>query len=159
MHRTDAIRGSTSRQIRKIPVVRFSNPAFVMPYRFEFDVEHKLLLIVLEGDILVRDVEPFNGHIRQRVEELKPSSAIADFSGVTSFDVAGDTLRRAAGQPAPFPVETPRYIVAPSDYLYGMARMYQLAANRPQEKLQVVRAMKEALSALGVQNPNFVRLP
>ena len=130
-----------------------------MPYRFDFDVEHKLLLIVLEGNILARDVELFNGHIRQRVDELKPVGAIADFSAVTSFNVAGDALRHAASQPAPFPVETPRYIVAPTDYLYGMARMYQLAANRPHEKLQVVRTMKDAFSELGVPNPNFVRLP
>jgi hypothetical protein len=130
-----------------------------MPYRFEFDVEHKILLIVLEGEILVPDVKSFNEAIRQRVKELKPSGAIADFSAVTAFRVAGDALRRAALQAAPFAVETPRYIVAPTDYLFGMARMYQLAADRPQEKLKVVRKMEDALSGLGVQGPKFTRLP
>jgi hypothetical protein len=34
-----------------------------------------------------------------------------------------------------------------------------LAADRPQEKLKVVRKMEDALSGLGVQGPKFTRLP
>ena len=130
-----------------------------MPYRFEFDVEHKILLIVLEGEMVARDVESFQGEIQKRVREFDPVGAIADFSAVTRFDAPGDALRKAALQPAPFPSTTPRFIVAPTDFLFGMARMYELAANRPNEMLKVVRSMAEALNGLGVQNPTFVRLP
>jgi hypothetical protein len=130
-----------------------------MPYHFEFDAYHKILLIVLEGDVVPKEVETFNDDIRRQVTELEPSGAIADFSPVTSFNVAGEALHKAAMQPAPFPAETPRFIVAPTDYLFGMARMYELAADRPQERLKVVRSMKEALTRLGVQEPHFARLP
>lgn len=138
---------------------RLREPHFVMPYRFEFDVEHKILLILPEGEIGERDVATFNDEIRRHVRELNPSGAIIDCSAVTSFNPSGEALRQAAMPPAPFPAETPRFIVAPTDYLFGMSRMYQLAANRPREMLKVVRTMQEALAGLGVQNPQFTHLP
>ena len=75
-----------------------------------------------------------------------------------TFDVSSQALRTAALQPSPYPDETPRFIVAPSDYLFGMARMYQILANRPGEKLRVVRKRKEALAAVGARDPKFERL-
>jgi hypothetical protein len=61
-------------------------------------------------------------------------------------------------QPSPYPEATPRFIVAPTDYLFGMGRMYEMIANRPQEKLRVVRTREEAFAILGVQDARFERL-
>ncbi len=129
-----------------------------MPYHFEFDVEHKVLLVVPEGEIVAQDVATFNDSVRQRVSDLQPVGAIIDCSGVTGFNLPGEVLRKAAQPPAPFPADTPRFVVAPTDYLFGMARMYELSAARPKEMLKVVRSMEEALARLGVQNPRFARL-
>ena len=129
-----------------------------MPYHFEFDVENKILLIVPEGEIVAQDVATFNDDIRRRASELKPVGAIIDCSAVSGFNLPGEVLRKAAQPPAPFPAETPRFVVAPTDYLFGMARMYELSASRPKEMLKVVRSMEEALARLGVQNPRFARL-
>lgn len=130
-----------------------------MPYRFEFDVEQKILLIVMEGEIQTREVEDFNYLVGKYVRELEPDGAIADLSSVTKFQVAGEIIRAAAAHPSAFPAETPRYLVAPTDYLFGLARMYQLAADRPKDKLKVVRTMQEALAGLGVKSPKFAPLP
>jgi hypothetical protein len=50
-------------------------------------------------------------------------------------------------------------VVAPVDYLFGIARMYELVANRPNAKLKVVRSRGEVFAILGIQNPKFERLP
>lgn len=93
--------------------------------------------------------------MRERIVRMQPVAGISDLTGVTNFNVPGEIMRSAALKPAPFPSETPRFIVAPTDVLYGMSRMYELVADRPDGKLQVVRSRQEALSALGVPNAKF----
>jgi len=129
-----------------------------MPYHFEFDSEHRILLLAYEGDVQGGEIGNANQDMAQHVARLKPSCGIADLSRVKTLDVPADTLRTAARQPAPYPEQTPRFIVAPTDYLFGMARMYEIMANRRHEKLRVVRSRKEALAALGVREPKFERL-
>jgi len=129
-----------------------------MPYHFEFDAEHRILLIVLEGRIQRQELEVLNQDIQQRAERVKPSAAIADLSPVMTLNVPAYTMRTAALGPAPFSDETLRLIVAPTDHLFGMARMYEVFANRPVGKLQVVRSRGEALAAIGVENLKFERM-
>src|ERR1700737_1003966 len=101
-----------------------------MPYHFEFDPEHKILLVVLEGNVGEREILNLNDAIKARVVELTPSAGITDFSAVTTFAVASDIMRSAAWQPSPYDQQTPRFIVAPTDLLFGLARMYQLIGFR-----------------------------
>jgi hypothetical protein len=129
-----------------------------MPFHFEFDSEQKILLLAYEGDVQGEDIGKANREMAKHVARLKPAAGIADLSAVKTFDVPSEALRTAAAQPSPYPDETTRYIIAPTDYLFGMSRMYQILANRPQEKLRVVRKRKDALAALGVREPKFERL-
>ena len=126
-----------------------------VPYHFEFDFEHKILLTVMEGEIQGPEIETIGQDMRARIARMQPAAGISDLTGVTNFNVPGEIMRSAALQPPPFLPETPRFIVAPTDFLYGMSRMYELAADRPQGILQVVRTREEALSALGISNPKF----
>ena len=126
-----------------------------MPHHFEFDYEHKILLTVMEGEIRGFEISTIDQDMRARIVRMQPAAGISDLTGVTDFNVPGQIMRSAALQPSPFPSEIPRFIVAPTDVLYGMSRMYELVADRPHGKLQVVRNRQEALSALGVSNPKF----
>jgi hypothetical protein len=130
-----------------------------MPYRFEFDPEHRILLVVLEGNVGEREILTINDDIKARVTELNPSAGVSDFSAVTTFAVASHIMRSAALQPSPYHEQTPRFIVAPTDLLFGLARMYQLVGYRTRAKLQVVRSREEVFSALRLQNPRFEKLP
>ncbi len=126
-----------------------------MPHHFEFDYEHRILLIVMEGDIDGQEIWEIDKNMRERVVRMKPNAGISDLSGVIAFHVPGQIMRSAALQEPPFPPETSRFIVAPTDVLFGMSRMYEMVANRPAGKLQVVRSRAEALNAIGVQNTKF----
>ena len=126
-----------------------------MPHHFEFDFEHKILLTVMEGEIQGFEIAIIDRDMRERILRMQPAAGISDLSGVSHFNVPGKIMRAAALQPAPFPPETPRFIVAPTDVLYGLARMYELVANRPQGQLHVVRSRQEALSALSLSNAQF----
>jgi hypothetical protein len=48
-----------------------------------------------------------------------------------------------------------RCVVAPSDKVFGLARMFELQGEGIRANLHVVRTMKEALAILGVQEPKF----
>lgn len=126
-----------------------------MPHHFEFDFQNKILLTVMEGEIQGPEISTIDQDMRVRIVRMQPAAGISDLSGVTNFNVPSPIMRAAALRPPPFPPETPRFIVAPTDVLYGMSRMYELVADRPHGKLQVVRSRLEALSALRVSNAKF----
>jgi hypothetical protein len=130
-----------------------------MPYHFEFDPAHRILLVVLEGDVGDREMLKINDDIKAHVTDLNLSAGTSDFSTVTTFRVACHTMRMAALQPSPYDEQTPRFVVAQRDHLFGLARMYQLIGSRTRAKLQVVRSGEEVFSALGIQNPKFEKLP
>ncbi len=128
-----------------------------MPYHFEFDSDHRILLVVLEGDVDGDQMQRANAELQPHKSRLQPSAVITDASTVTTFDVSSQTVRdlakRSSHPPAP---PTPGYLVAPSDHLFGMGRMFQILANRDQ--VHVVRSRDEALDALGAHNADFQRL-
>jgi hypothetical protein len=84
---------------------------------------------------------------------LHPAAGITDFSAITAFRAAPAAVREAASLPAPYPDETPRFIIAPEDYLFGTARMFELVANRPNAKPKVLRSREEAWLCLEFRTP------
>ena len=129
-----------------------------MAHHFEFDFEHKILRLVLEADMDGEEFLRLNAEIRAQIERLRPLAGIADAASLVNFSVTSQTLRTAALQGSPYPPATPRYIVAPTDYLFGLARMYELAGNYSESSLQVVRKLDDALADLGVPNAIFENL-
>ncbi len=126
-----------------------------MPYHFEFDSEHRILLVVLEGDVDGEQMRRANGDLQPHKSRLQASAVVTDASTVTTFDVSSQTVRDLASRASRPAEQTPGFLVAPSDHLFGMGRMFQILANR--EQVHVVRSRQEALAALGVQNANFQR--
>lgn len=130
-----------------------------MPHHFEFDSEHKILLTVMEGDIDGPEIQITDEEMRAAIARTQPTAGISDLSRVANFNVPSHIMRNAAmRQPPPYPEHTPRFIVASSDFLFGMMRMYELVADRPGGKLMVVHRFEEALATLGVTNPHFAML-
>ncbi len=126
-----------------------------MAHHFEFDSQHRILRLVMKGDVQGEEIAALNPEIRAHVHRLQPAAGISDFSAVENFNVSAQAMRTAAVQPSPYPTETPRYIVAPTDFLFGMARMYEQVADRPDSKLQVVRRIEDALTGLGAADARF----
>jgi hypothetical protein len=129
-----------------------------MPHHFEFDIEHKILRLVLKGDLEGEEFLRLNAEIHAQAERWQPVAGISDGIAIANLNVSSQTLRSVALQGSPYPTGIPRYIIAPTDYLFGMARMYELMGNHSEGKLQVVRSLEEALAHLGVSNANFERV-
>ncbi len=127
-----------------------------MPHHFKFDPEHRILLTVMEGDIDGSEIQIIDREMRAAIARTRPSAGISDLTAVRKFNVPSHIMHNAAmQQPPPFPADTPRFIVASTDFLFGMMRMYELIANRPPGILTVVRCMEDALATIGVSHARF----
>jgi hypothetical protein len=131
-----------------------------MPYRFDFDSTNRILRGRWDGRVTNEVLREYYRVAAEYVAQIDPGSAIADFSAVTSFEVSPETARELARSlpvmPDPSRV---RVVLAPADHVFGMARLFQLAGEHTRPNLHIVRTLREAWAVLGVQDPQFERLP
>ncbi len=130
-----------------------------MNYQFDFDHQIRLLKISFAGDLDDKQLLEVMDKIRELLPTLNPAFGITDFSQVTAVDIPSGTVSSLAHLRPTFPAEVPRVIVAPPDYLYGLARMFQSVGAEGRPKLQVVRSLAEGYRVLGISAiPTFERL-
>jgi hypothetical protein len=80
---------------------------------------------------------------------------LIDCTPVTSFDVSADLTRAVAGRKL-FSSRSQCAIVAPQDYIFGMARMFELQHGGA---VQVFRNIVEAQKWLGIDQPAYPPSP
>jgi len=122
-----------------------------MKFVIEFDSTRKLNRGTFHGTIDDKIMLEWYEKSKQLVHKYKTEAAIIDFSDVTSFDVSQGTMRHLASMAPILPDPHPRCIVAPSDFLYGMMRMFQMLSRKGREQLHIVRTMTEAYEVLGIK--------
>ena len=81
---------------------------------------------------------------------------IVDRSGVTRFTVTARIIERIAKNES---IDlSVRAFLAPSDFIYGSIRMFQILSGKTCKKLHVVRTMPDAYKLLGIESPKFAPL-
>ena len=87
---------------------------------------------------------------------LDPLTGIVDFSSVTDFGVTSSKMRELAAFPPVMPQQDRvRVIVAPSDDVFGMVRIFEIEGEATRPSLHVVRSAAEAWTIIGIQEPEF----
>ncbi len=74
-------------------------------------------------------------------------SYLTDLSGVTQYKISRSGVRDLVNTHDPFSQSSRRVVIAPTDILYGMVRMYQMSGSL-HPGLIVVRTIRDALRAL-----------
>jgi hypothetical protein len=127
-----------------------------MSYYFEFDPENRILRGRFEGQVTDELLKEYYSLAGGYFERKAAHSAITDFSAVTSFEVSPQFIRElASSPPAILDQVLPRFILAASPGIFGMARMFELAGQDTRPNLHVVRTMKEVCVILGITDPKF----
>jgi hypothetical protein len=129
-----------------------------MPFHFEYDSSHRILLVVAQGDFGDADQIGIIDAIRRQASELNPAAGIGDYTLLTSFTASVAAIQSAARQPSPYPASVPRFLVAPSDHVFGVSRMYKAIGEVTRAAVRIVRSRAEALDALGVRDARFERV-
>src|ERR1051325_9016024 len=98
-----------------------------MPYRFEFDSVNRILRGRFEGQMDDSSLMAFYEDIVKHVAKTDPHFVIHDLSGVDRVNISVSVIHTLANsQPAVRDPAIPRFIVAPTAYIFGMSRMFQL---------------------------------
>ena len=123
---------------------------------FDFDLNNKIIRCRIDGVVTDETLKEYY-RLCSKYGAMNPSYAgIFDMSAVIFIAVSAQTIRALAMQPPAFPdPNIPRVIVAGSDQMFGLARMFDLQGSETRPNLHVVRVEKEALAVLGVTDARF----
>lgn len=129
-----------------------------MPVVFQYDLSQEFLLITFDEEISDRDVARAYHRAQLCASKFSIKRGILDGLKVTSFAVTADFVKSLAHRPPMLPRESDRCIVVGQDFLYGMARMYQMLGGSSRDRLHVVRTLKEAYEHLRIVPPSSFEL-
>ena len=128
-----------------------------MDFVVDLDPTHQVLRITLTGEVTTDEVATY---VYRTVTRLAaqggPYAGLFDFSQVTHSAVTPTTVRTLAATAAAIPGERPRVIVARTDTVYGVGRMFELYRDSMAGQSQiVVRSNDEAYELLKVTPQDF----
>ena len=131
-----------------------------MHVRFEFALGPRVLRVSFEGVLDDAALRKAYYEVKRYVRATNPAIGIWDMSGVTEFHASSKTVRDLGrAQPALPQPDVPRFIVAPSDQTFGMARMFQGVGDATRPQLNVVRSLEEAYDQLKIAPPKYEPIP
>jgi hypothetical protein len=126
-----------------------------VPYYYEFEDRYRLLRVVAYGSMDADELRELYLDMGRRKEEEDSLSGILDLSGITRFDVDSAVIRELTRLPPNVVDPTLRAVVAPTDFLFGLARMFQTAGSDTRNGLLIARTMDEALTKLNAKDAHF----
>lgn len=130
-----------------------------MPFRFEFDSTNRILRSRFCKEVTEAELTDCYRLIAILSEALRPEAGVADFSEATAT-FSSETVRKLAKLPPAMPEPNhPRFIVAASDHIFGLARMFQIEGEATRPNLYVVRSERDVWETLGVDGLEFDSAP
>jgi len=99
------------------------------------------------GALTDEDLFEFMGRLRADPQFRSDFCHLADFRSVTALEITAAGVRRVS-EIAPFGPGSRRALVAESEAIFGMARMYELVSERGGSVVRVFRHMDAALGWL-----------
>jgi hypothetical protein len=118
----------------------------VMGVTYRVDVERRLLVVVLAGVVTDRDLDRLSEEVRNDPSVDPAWPVLVDASTLNPSGITAETLRARASVPRPNPVDVA--IVAPTDVVFGLARMFQMVSEGRGNHIEVFRYPGEALAWL-----------
>ena len=120
-----------------------------MGAQFTVDVSRRLVLVAFEGDTPLAEIKGLDSLIRAHPDFDPDFSEIIDASGVAAkVTISAADIREIARRKTIFSPTSMTVIIAPRDYIFGLARMGQIFAENTNPNIAVVRSMEEAVALL-----------
>ncbi len=126
---------------------------------FEYDASKKVLAVQVTGPATDDSFKACYANAARYVEGREVHSFIIDLTRLGQLSVSAKGIRDVSQSAPLLPDPAVRYVIAPQDHIFGMARMFQIVSPKGRERLHVVRTLSAAHEALGVTASAFERLP
>jgi len=121
-----------------------------MPVENKIIVEKRLIITRMFGDIDYADVISVNQSLMASPDFDPTYHQLVDLTGVGKINVSADVLRNFARAQVTFHKESRCAVVAPSDVVYGMARIYA-SVQSDREDFQIFRSYEAAQQWLAIE--------
>ena len=115
-----------------------------MSVEIEVDTTRKLVISHFIGQCQATELLGISGLIRSHPDFDPGFSEIVDFSGVTAGDLSSAALQEHMKRDSVFSQTSLHVVVAPQAYIFGLARMAQVYAEKTRPNFAVVKSLKEA---------------
>lgn len=129
-----------------------------MGFFFDFDDSNNIMRCCWQGVITEDTMFEMYSEAEKVMASRPRCRGIDDFCEVTRFEVADETIRILARMPSILGPESLHVIIAPTNQVYGMARMYEILSEQSRPNLHVVRTVQEAKVLLGITSTRFKRV-
>ena len=126
---------------------------------FEYDASQKVLAVQVTGPATDASFKACYANAARYIEGREVRGFIIDLSSLGKLDVSAAGIRQVSSLEPVLPDPAVRYVIAPQDHIFGMARMFQIISPKGRERFHVVRTLRAAHDALGVTAQQFERLP
>ncbi len=126
-----------------------------MGFSLSFDKQNYVLRLAFEERLTDADLLDAYAFLRRYFTSNPPCVSILDYSSVQVSDLSIQTVRHLTTLPRAMANGFLRINVAPSDVVYGLARMFQILSEEGRPELRVVRTMDEACALLEVESLDF----
>ena len=129
-----------------------------MDYRVDLDPTHAVIRLTVTAEVMTPELAE-DLHIRfgRITPSGGPVAAILDLSGVTSWRLSANEVRKfALDDPAVAGGRT-HVVVARELAVFGMSRMFQQYRDFFGEQYQVVHSLEEAYDMVGVRPEDFTK--
>ena len=115
---------------------------------YRIDISHGMIFTSFADTVTDSDFHDFLVSLRQDPAFNPNFAHLVDWSQTVSFRISSAMIAAVARKEL-FSSQAKRAIVAPNDYIFGMARMFQMQQDG---SLEVFRSLAEAEEWLGIGN-------
>jgi hypothetical protein len=116
-----------------------------MPAFYKIDKDRRVVITTASGVVSIADGLAHQNKLLNDPDFDPSFSQLMDFTQATQVDLSGEDVRRLAKQNI-FSPDSRRAILAPSDSVYGLGRMFEILREMTGERgIRVFRNLDEAL--------------
>jgi hypothetical protein len=121
-----------------------------MSVAYTIDPDLRLVVVKAWGTLTGVELIDATDALHAMPEFTHARRELGDYRDVTEFDMDGSAIRRLAARSV-FDSSVRRAVVVSADVAFGMARMYQMLREGPDDGLRVYRELDEAIAWVGLE--------
>jgi hypothetical protein len=121
-----------------------------MAVQLTIEVEQRVVVCTFTGEVTDADLLSVHSLINSHPDFNSDFSEILDFSSVSAANLSTPAIQLVSQRPSNFKLSSKHVVIAPQDFMFGLARMAQVFAESTHPNAVVVRSIAEARKFLGL---------
>jgi hypothetical protein len=126
-----------------------------LAYQIAFDEKRRIVLVTFYNDLTESALTRAYFAVAAFASANPLEGVLIDLTYISEFGIRSDFVWEFISTRDPVAAGKPHVVAAPDDTAFGMARMFQMYRNLPNDNFDVFRTMDEAVGLLGLTLSEF----